>query len=397
MSAPALPPNPSLVAIILIVKTRRGVKRIFHYPPNPGKERPHAKLDYERASEEESSSSSEEDTESSLEDTAEDEEKQLGSRAATPELDEASSVSPEKNDNDGWRKRTKAKASGFLGLPEGFDSFLCPGSELHRKRFELTIGQLVFLGWPVYAKNGAWRPKRRSRGARDHARQPPRKMSTISEQELANMSRRNSVQVDYLLGETTGNESLDEEQGHMTEEETKTAFEEMPTLHEGEPDIDDSDNKLNPELAMFHVVFVMNPPALEYQLRVDEMYRHVVKKFSRALKWEQSRSGYVQKECEKLRQVKAKHGMITSHYRWPSLTGTRVSCSNSNSQFVPCKGYCHGLRLHIYVSNRSCGSYSASFVFIADTHSDIHLTSSRSRCTASTRPLADDSDFHPIQ
>lgn len=48
---------------------------------------------------------------------------------------------------------------------------------------------------------------------------------------------------------------------------------------------------------MFHVVFVMNPPPLEYHLRVREMYDNVVKKLSRAIKWEQARSSYVSKEA----------------------------------------------------------------------------------------------------
>ena len=50
-------------------------------------------------------------------------------------------------------------------------------------------------------------------------------------------------------------------------------------------------------LKMFHVVFVLDPPPLEYHLRTKEMYDHVIKKFSRALRWEQARSNYVSKEA----------------------------------------------------------------------------------------------------
>ena len=53
-----------------------------------------------------------------------------------------------------------------------------------------------------------------------------------------------------------------------------------------------------PGLTMFHVVFLLNPPALESAVRVAEMYDHVVKKFSRALKAEQARSGYVWEQSQ---------------------------------------------------------------------------------------------------
>ena len=301
MSTPVLPPNPSLVAIILIIKTRQGVKHIFHYPPNPGQDRPHAKLDYENSSEEDTSSS-DDDSYGSLEF---DRIKLGGSREESlresdDHPDESGSTSPEKNHDDGWKMGAEKKGKCFLGLPIGYEHFLCPPSSFHKKRFEMTIDQLVFLGWPVFAReNGEWKSKRRSRSARDKTR----RMSTISEQTLGNSSRRASVQINEELEETTGDESAGE-----IPELGKSKFSDGLDILLEEQEDQGAKANVSFGLNMFHVVFVLNPPPLEYQLRVDEMYKHVVKKFSKVLKWEQSKSSFVLRECEKMKAMKAKHG-----------------------------------------------------------------------------------------
>ena len=58
---------------------------------------------------------------------------------------------------------------------------------------------------------------------------------------------------------------------------------------------------------MFNMVFVLNPPILEYPLRTKEMYDHVVKKFGRALKWEQARLNYIWTESELIQSIESKH------------------------------------------------------------------------------------------
>jgi nitrogen permease regulator 3-like protein len=297
MSTTFLPPNPSLVAIILIIKTRQGVKHAYHYPPNPGEDRPYTKLDNDQSSNEGDSS---EASYSSVEDEMVDEAGNEGRRNINDDtnIDESGSASPEKN--AAWNGPTRSHKE-LLRLPTGFASFLCPPPTYHKKRFEMTIDQLTFLGWPCFAReNGEW--KRKPRTMREHKR----RMSTISEQMPSKSTlSKLSTQIDEELGETTGQESVDEAQeveqssGSNREEKVEPSEEE---IHR------DSSNQQMPSLSMFHVVFVMNPPPLEHHVRVDEMYNNVVKKFSRALKWEQTRSNYVLRECEKLKSLKAKHG-----------------------------------------------------------------------------------------
>ena len=305
MSAQLLPPNPSLVAIILIIKTRQGVKHIYHYPPNPGKDKPHVKLDYEHSSEEESSSS--EASDSSVEGDAYKRPQfdDGGESRDDATLDESGSASPDKKPS---MEEEILNPKELLGLPLGFESFLCPPATYHKKRFELTIDDLTFLGWPCFAReNGKW--KRKSKAKREHRR----RMSTISEQKPGKGSLpKTSAEVDDELGETTGHESV----GEGTNDNTGVApgatpdgeIEKLEATAEVERK-ESTSPSVGHGLNMFHVIFVMNPPPLECHLRVDEMYRHVVKKFSRALKWEQARSNYVLRECEKLKSMKARHGI----------------------------------------------------------------------------------------
>ena len=302
MSAQLLPPNPSLVAIILIIRTRQGVKHVYHYPPNPGKDKPHVKLDYEHSSEEEESSS--EASDSSVEDDARwqpDRDVKDDSRDDA-NLDESSSASPDKKmalDQERWNPKE------LLGLPLGFESFLCPPATYHKRRFEMTIDALTFLGWPCFAReNGEW--KRKSKSVRDHRR----RMSTISERNQGEpLAKKTSAEVDEELGETTGHESVDENAKGEPGAATNGESDKLEAASGAETDRKGASSPaVGHGLSMFHVIFVMNPPPLEYHLRVDEMYKHVVKKFSRALKWEQARSNYVLRECEKLKSMKARHG-----------------------------------------------------------------------------------------
>ncbi|KAK9370747.1 nitrogen permease regulator of amino acid transport activity 3-domain-containing protein [Lipomyces kononenkoae] len=49
---------------------------------------------------------------------------------------------------------------------------------------------------------------------------------------------------------------------------------------------------------MFHVVFAMNPPELEYNVRIDEMYDYVAAPLAECLRYEQHKSNYVWKQAQ---------------------------------------------------------------------------------------------------
>lgn len=318
MSYPVLPPNPCLVAILLVVKTRVGVHCVFHYPENPGQDKPHIKLDYENSSEEDSSISSDDDRYSSREDEvySHNEEGKSTRNSTEPELDESRSASPAKH-NEGfgstWR-RVGTSRDGLFGLPRDIHHFLCPPRTAHKRRFEMSIDGRVFLGWPVFARDdGTWKRKKKER--------PPKSEISMVKEEVEGSCMpaepqegsgdRTSVQIDACLGETTGNESASEDQ-EPVRRNPPSAYGDA-VLNQAEDVHLSQDMAVQPpkdQLHMFHVVFVMNPPPIEYQLRLEEMYVHVVKKFSRALKLEQSRSDFVLRAADKIKSLQEKHGMI---------------------------------------------------------------------------------------
>lgn len=318
MSYPVLPPNPCLVAILLIVKTRVGVHRVFHYPENPGQDKPHIKLDYENSSEGGSSISSEDDSYSSLEDEAyiHNPEGKSTRNLTEPELDELGSASPAKHDErfgSDWR-RVDAPRDGLFGLPRDIHHFLCPPRTAQKRRFEMSIDGRVFLGWPVFAReDGTWKRKKKERPPNSEIGVVKQKVKGSGEpaEPQEGSEDRTPMQIDADLGETTGNDSAIEDQ-EPARRNTSVINEDAVPNHAEDVEVSHGIGVQHPrdQLHMFHVVFVMNPPPIEYQLRVDEMYVHVVKKFSRALKLEQSRSDFVLRAADKIKSLLAKHGVV---------------------------------------------------------------------------------------
>ena len=316
MASSILPPNPSLVAIILITKTGAGPRHVFHYPPSPGKDNPQIRLDHEDSSDEESSSSSNPGY-SSLEDekSSDDEGTNFRNEAGhvVPDIDESGSISPEKNDDTAW-ERFRQRQNNFLGLPVGLEHLLCPPRTSHKSKFEISIDRLTFLGWPVFSReNGEWqkKKKRKKPKLRDNVRITTQNKDNTTSQKLGNEFRRMSLQVEGELIQTSGDDSTIEDLEATAWDEKAVALEDTRNrAEENKRSKDLADFKGKETLNMFHVVFVLDPPPLEHQLRISDMYNHVVKKFSRALRVEQAQSSYIVREVEKIRELEAKWGMF---------------------------------------------------------------------------------------
>ena len=85
----------------------------------------------------------------------------------------------------------------------------------------------------------------------------------------------------------------------------------QPRVSGGEPlDGDDKDS-----MTMFNVVFVVDPPLLEYSIRTREVYDNIIKKFAKALKWEQARTDYVWREAQAMSHIKER-AKERSKYEW---------------------------------------------------------------------------------
>ena len=342
-----LPPNPSLVAIILLIRTEHGTKHVYHYPPHLGQDHPSTTSHHDgengnhssdsdaaaaySSTGESSYSSVENDYDSTSNDDTRGRANKIKSNGVSykkrtnvnesGDIDESGSTSPEKQPSTAWVATKGTKE--LLGLPPGFPEFLCPSTELDRKRFEMTIDQLTFLGWPCFAKkDGGWKSERKPRRTSSRDKTDIKSGSMLGSDEKMKVINETVEETDSAidsglitnddLSEIEASKANDGEcypdpgNDHRRDSDRlKQQHEEFKNTESGLPEISSQSGE---SLSMFHVVFVMNPPPMEYQIRVDEMYSHVVKDFSKALKREQARSNYVLRECQLLKSMKARHG-----------------------------------------------------------------------------------------
>lgn len=256
----------------MVAQTRSGTgaQVVFHYPPDPLDDDEGHLHDFDLTALDEDSSS-ESGSESSSDDNVFD--------AIGPKLgDRSSTTQVEENVDDYENKLSKVQSSEkwkpswepLLGIgEEGLVSLLAPGRSWHKRKFELGINDLVFVGRPVYAReSGSWGKRRRK---------------------------------------ARPNHNGEDEQGSATDEDDQAAKE--PSTG------DDANERQDPKsnLTMFHVVFIMNPSPLEHAQRVKDMYDNVVRKISKVLKWEQAKNDYVWEQCDLIQSVKTDHFSKRSH------------------------------------------------------------------------------------
>ncbi|KAF6236878.1 hypothetical protein HO173_005169 [Letharia columbiana] len=312
MASYPLPPNPCLVAILLLVKTTSEPRIIFHYPPKPGEDNTHFTDMFKESPADDDSSSSSSDDES--QDSSTEIPKPIepkgenGTGKSTPEVDEYGSASPEKSDG---LKGVKAKLqwNDLFGYQSSvLSKVLLPAVSCHKKRFEVGLNDKVFLGRPVFARpEGTWKKPRKPRRSSSKSDVTAEKVKDVREQ-----GKGTKVETFDYANKDSGTSGVDthlesQSDSHRDEDTLKKE----DAIEDGEPVVQTPDTKSNrtsksdmlplikekqKPLAMFHVVFVLRPPPLEYHLRVKEMYDNVTKKLSKALKWEQTRSGYVARE-----------------------------------------------------------------------------------------------------
>jgi hypothetical protein len=277
--------SPCLVAILLVIQPRSGsgARLVFHYPPEPlsaseelaDKE----SLEYASSSSSASGSSSEEEDQSlgparaqktgqrnSRKLTLADNEEEQKHRAGDQYTEETQS-------QPSWEPLFGLGSSGLAGL-------LAAARIWHMRKFELGINDLCFVGRPVFVReNGHWKQQKSQKIGQSNANlpdQPPGARILLKDEVSENEENEDSA----------------------------------------DPENSQSSSKKSP-LTMFNLVFVLDPPTLEHDLRVKEMYKHVIKRFTRALKREQARHEFVWKESEMIQLIKSKH--VAQHSSAKSL------------------------------------------------------------------------------
>ncbi|KAI4717412.1 hypothetical protein E4T48_06417 [Aureobasidium sp. EXF-10727] len=385
----SLPPNPSLVAVILIIRTRSGPRLVFHYPGIPEAIQRNTSWHFGSANSdsEDGISSSEDDQTVASDDESTTSSRQTArpsiasqSRAAetissrrttrtlhsdAPDNDEDDddidnldvdvldlnsspadkpapaisannasrdrTTSATRHENSTGDKRNACEWEKLLGYPvEGLEMMLSPPSSMHKKRFEVMLDDLVFLGYPIFVRDdGTWKKKKSKRRA------------TTNDGKSSEGG--NEADDDEANDSGSDNEKDDEEQGNAGGDMFSPPLSpltprrppqngDLPHSYKSEASMSEaasetgSANSNQDDMTMFHVVFVMNPPALEYHIRLQEMYDNVVKKFAKALRYEQARSNAVYQDAKKMQSLKAqaKENKTPMSVLWPNLIS---SCS----------------------------------------------------------------------
>ena len=294
MSADVFPPNPSLVAILLVVKTRSEPRLVFHYPPKPGEDNARYQHIFKEATRADTSTSSDE-TETSEDEPAPIEDLSTAQKSDSPPYaDEVGSVSPEKKDgfpekvaDTQWNDLFSYRAGMLAKL-------LCPAKNHDKRRMELGLDGKVFLGQPVFVgSNGEWRRRKPRRTSSKSTAQPSDFRASLHMEGISDREKDEnpiSDNIDSQSNDNVTDERDDYDDAQIVEKSTEVWDGATHTVSRQE-------KKPKAPLQMFQVSFVLNPPQLEHHLRVKEMYDNVTKKFTKALRWEQGRSDYVAREA----------------------------------------------------------------------------------------------------
>lgn len=307
MTSQLLPPNPCLVAILLIVNYHHQPRLLFHYPPRPGEDNSHfATYLKGDLTDDETTTSSDEESSSSTDGNSSKNhsgEKSKSRGALEVDMEEAGSASPENIERLVSMRRQPRWDDIFGYGAVNLAKLLCPAPSGHKRRFEMSLNEKVFIGWPVFSKNGQWQRRKRKKKLRAGDQVMQEKVQS-GQTERSSPAGKSTLQLDDELDATTGQDTdIDGQRTPHSEAETLLAQKDATPQSDQIREEAYKEKRAKEEqvskdtLKMFHVVFVLDPPPLEYHIRTKEMYDHVIKKFSRAVKWEQARSNYVGKEA----------------------------------------------------------------------------------------------------
>ncbi|KAF8249359.1 UPF0171-domain-containing protein [Wilcoxina mikolae CBS 423.85] len=299
-----LTPNSCLLAVLLVVRSSSGPTLTFHYPPRPRLNSPLSRSTRSTRSTSPTSSSS--SSSSGEDDDADENSRTTTTAAAAPAASDTESRSRGYLSrrggagDDGEKEKVKKKHGGYdtvLGFKSGFlAGLLAPKAAAAKGRFEMSVDDVIFLGSPVHVRpDGTWR-KRKKR----------RRKSELEEGEEGE----EDVGGGGVLVNGDGTVEPEKRDASSPAVEAESETNGTATVEDGDAD-DERDEDCDASLKeregtmnMFHVVFVLNPPELEYHFRTAEMFDYVVKRFSRALKYEQAKDGYVWREAEKISRLK---------------------------------------------------------------------------------------------
>ena len=275
-----------LIAVLLITRSRPGPKLVFHYPTKPQSTRDHVDAD--------------DSDEESDEETAGDPHVRIGhhnsginSHSVNAELQKISLDHIEDSESE-----------RILGYRiDSLEKLLSPGRWSDRKKFEVCVDEITFVGQPIYAdEEGKWSKKQVDRQVRGDvagrtvkASTEHLRTSTIYEADAATENAANvTIAGPDTLEQVTHNfthmpESLDSQLGLSFATSMNSTSTASAAVRE--------------QMTMFQVVFAIR---YDGHNKVSDMYQQVIKTFSKALHYCQKQTNYVAAESARLLAISAK-------------------------------------------------------------------------------------------
>ncbi|KAK6335552.1 Nitrogen permease regulator 3 [Orbilia brochopaga] len=317
----SLIPNPSLIAILFVIRDTYCGNLVFHYPPQPRAEGAHntsswrvgeTSTDYTSSNSSFSSSSDDDDdddgrrsrstvrlyggapTEKSA--VTSQRSRSYDQRSSRRRRDSDHECDEEEDDEDESAEPAGAEWEHVLGFKHDvLAGLLSVPRALSRTRFELSVDHFAFLGYPCHSRaDGTWQRKKRER-------------------KLKNADAAvNGADAKESSGDANNDDDDEDAKGHDADDEDPDAAALSRSKSPNPPpsvrkkikrELPMNPDRTSSKLAMFHIVFVMNPPQLEYHSRMNDMF-DVAKQFTLALKTQQAEDDYVAREAEIILEIR---------------------------------------------------------------------------------------------
>ncbi|KAI1325273.1 hypothetical protein F5Y16DRAFT_411530 [Xylariaceae sp. FL0255] len=309
MTSPILPNASNFLGVALVVnRSRDGPRFVFHYPAQITTDSNKKNNDSKAASNGAPSSSSLLAT-AGIDELDDDDEALLLNeltRQPASAFDSSSSAAGllKSWDHDSHIETESGSQivpwEHVAGYPtRDLESLLRPSRAFHKRLFQVSLDQLVFVSCPVYVpENGVWRKKKRQ------PKNPPPPVPAKSPENEESINKENNGQNAASGGDASQTEGKD------------TADDSVAAGSNSNNNNSNSNGGNGPEevaeekksgMTMFNLVFILKPRKHEARELAETLYTHIMKKINKAFKYSQQKSDFVWKESKRILTLKDKN------------------------------------------------------------------------------------------
>ena len=293
-----------LIAVLLITRSRPGPKLVFHYPPAP-------QDDPQNSTRENGTESDGNDYDS---DCSTDSDSSTR-RRQQPQSDSDPSICHETIEELDPLGKVLGHEVGSL------ERLLSPGRWSEKKKFEICLDGVTFVGLPVFAKeDGTWATRDEGDAAASSQARPAHRtlrqlhkdssFDTIEEDSQSQSQQQSPVKD---LSSSVAGITITAPDHSSAANLSVGSYKHMPDSFDSHGNLASLGTSMNSssttsgavaeQMTMFHVVFALSARTSS-TLQTGDLYEHVAKKLSKALKYCQKRSNYVSTESRKLLAMK---------------------------------------------------------------------------------------------